>query len=200
MVLIIDNYDSFTYNLYQAVAELGYQAKVVLNDQISIDEIEKDRPEKIILSPGPGRPYETGICIPLVRAFYRVIPMLGVCLGHQCLGVAFGAKIGPAKHLVYGRTQPIYHEESILFEKVENPFPAARYHSLVLTRVPDELRLTARTRDGDIMAMEHRRYPLFGVQFHPESFMTECGTRILRNFLLCPESVPHRREAENVSI
>ncbi|NOZ04124.1 MAG: aminodeoxychorismate/anthranilate synthase component II [FCB group bacterium] len=200
MILIIDNYDSFTYNLYQAVAGLGYRVNVVCNDRISIAEIENDRPEKIIISPGPGRPDETGICIPLIRAVYRAIPILGVCLGHQCLGVAFGAKIGPAKRLIYGRTQPIHRKESVLFAGVENPFPAARYHSLVVTQVPVEFRLTAWSREGDIMAMEHRKYPLFGVQFHPESFMTECGTQMLRNFLACARRDFNYRKMENVAL
>jgi anthranilate synthase/aminodeoxychorismate synthase-like glutamine amidotransferase len=184
-VLIIDNFDSFVYNLYQYTGELG--AKVsVLRSNVSLNEIEKEKPGKIIISPGPGRPDEAGISIEAVKSFSKKIPILGVCLGHQAIGAAFGARIAGADKLLHGKTSMIEHDGKAIFKGVKNPFIATRYHSLVIskTQFPEEIQVTAKTTDdGTIMGVRHRELPLFGVQFHPESIFTSEGKKIIKNFL-----------------
>lgn len=187
MILVIDNYDSFTYNLVQYLGELGADLRVFRNDRISVDDVKKMRPEKILLSPGPGEPKDAGISEDLVKAVAGKIPILGVCLGHQSIGEAFGGKIVSAKNIMHGKTSLIYHCGKDIFKGVKNPFEATRYHSLVVDRktFPKSLVITARTHDKDreIMALKHRAYPIWGVQFHPESILTGEGKKILRNFL-----------------
>lgn len=183
MILIIDNYDSFTYNLFQQVEMLGKKAKVFQNDKINISDIKNLNPDKIIISPGPKRPESSGISTEVVQNYYSQIPILGVCLGHQCIGQHFGSKVVHAKHILHGKTSDIYHAENKLFEGIKNPFKAARYHSLILDKVPKDFNLTAWTDKNEIMAIQHDIYPLYGIQFHPESFMTESGNKIMNNFL-----------------
>ncbi len=183
MILIIDNYDSFTYNLYQQVESLGEKTKIFKHDEIKISEIEKLKPKKIIISPGPKRPENSGISMKVVQKFYTRIPILGVCLGHQCIGQLFGSKIVHAKNILHGKTSNIYHTENKLFERVQNPFTATRYHSLIVDKVPKDFTLTAWTKENEIMAMQHNKYPLYSVQFHPESFLTKEGSKIMKNFL-----------------
>jgi anthranilate synthase component 2 len=185
MLLLIDNYDSFTYNLFQYLSELGEEVRVVRNDKITLAEIETMRPERIVISPGPSTPLNAGISNDVIRHFGARLPILGVCLGHQCLGYSYGATVGPARTIMHGKASPIYHNNSGVFHGLPNPFPAIRYHSLMVARegLPDCLEITAWTEDGTIMGLRHRRYPVEGVQFHPESFMTQNGKDILRNFL-----------------
>ncbi len=183
MILIIDNYDSFTYNLQQQIETLGCTTKVFKNNQITIQEIEKLKPQKIVISPGPKRPEDSGISIETVQKFYTKTPILGVCLGHQCIGQIFSSKIIHAKEVVHGKVSEIYHTEDNLFKGLQNPFKAARYHSLVIDKVPENFTLTAWTKDQEIMAIHHNEYPLFGVQFHPESFLTDEGNKLMQNFL-----------------
>ncbi|PCI22626.1 MAG: anthranilate/aminodeoxychorismate synthase component II [SAR324 cluster bacterium] len=183
MILIIDNYDSFTYNLVQQIETLGEDVHVCLNDQCSLEQIERMAPEKIVLSPGPKTPREAGICLSVIHHFFESIPILGVCLGHQALGVAFGAEVCAAKTLSHGKTAQVTPHQSRLFKNMTAPFAAARYNSLSLTEVPSSFIGTAWDENQDIMAIEHQSLPLFGVQFHPESFMTECGNQIMSNFL-----------------
>ncbi len=183
MILLIDNYDSFTYNLFQLIESLGGAVKVFPHDGITLEEIRSLRPEGIVISPGPKTPSSTGICIPVIRTFHASVPILGICLGHQCIGTAFGAHVQAAKRLIHGRTTKIFHSNSKLLAGLPDPFYAARYHSLALNFVPSEFVKTAWDRLGDIMAMEHSEHPLFGIQFHPESFMTDHGAHIMRNFL-----------------
>lgn len=183
MILIIDNYDSFTYNLVQQIETLGKETKVYQNDKISIDQIKRLKPSKIVLSPGPKRPKDSGICPEVIREFYKTTPILGVCLGHEAIGEAFGSKIVHCKKIHHGKTSQIFHEEHGLFEGMENPFLAARYHSLMLDKVPENFKLTAWTREDEIMAVKHEKYPLFGIQFHPESFLTQEGNKLMHNFL-----------------
>ncbi len=183
MILIIDNYDSFTYNLYQQVERLGKKTKIFKHDQISIKEIEKLKPKKIIISPGPKKPRDSGISVKVVQKFYTKIPILGVCLGHQCIGQFFSSKVVHAKEILHGKTSKIYHNEDKLFKGLKNPFNAARYHSLVINKVPKEFVKTAWTKDNEIMAIHHEKYPVFGIQFHPESFLTEEGDKLMHNFL-----------------
>lgn len=183
MILIIDNYDSFTYNLYQQIRSLGAKTKVVKNDQISIPQIQKLRPSKIIISPGPGRPEEGGISNKVVQKFYSQIPILGVCLGHQCIGQIFGSKIIHAKETLHGKTSPIFHTEDKLFKGISNPFNAARYHSLAIDTLPRDFILTAWDKNNEIMGIQHKKHPLFGIQFHPESFLTPEGDKLIHNFL-----------------
>lgn len=183
MILIIDNYDSFTYNLYQQTESLGKSTLVVKNDEITLEKIAKLAPEKIIISPGPRRPEDSGISNAVVQKFYTQIPILGVCLGHECIGQIFGSRVVQAKRILHGKTSDIYHSNEKLFKGIKNPFKAARYHSLILDRVPENFKLTAWTKDKEIMAIKHKKYPLFGVQFHPESFLTEEGTKLMNNFL-----------------
>lgn len=185
MLLLIDNYDSFTYNLFQYLSELGEEVWVARNDKVSLHEIEKRSPQRIVISPGPGTPEQAGISIDVIRKFGNSIPILGVCLGHQCIGYAYGGTISPADKIMHGKSSLIYHNSSGLLSGLPNPFPAIRYHSLVVSdeRLPDCLEITAWTEDKTMMGMRHRRYPVEGVQFHPESFMTHVGKDILRNFL-----------------
>lgn len=185
MILIIDNYDSFTYNLYQAVAEVNPETMVVRNDQITLAEIQKLKPSGIILSPGPGYPDKAGICIEVVRQLGQIIPILGVCLGHQAIGMALGGVVGRAAHAIHGKQTLLFHNRSMLFNGIPLPFEAGRYHSLIVEKIslPTELKIDAEDAQGNIMAMSHREYPIFGVQFHPESILTPQGGYILKNFL-----------------
>ncbi|MCS6876626.1 MAG: aminodeoxychorismate/anthranilate synthase component II [Aquificaceae bacterium] len=184
-VLLIDNYDSFTYNLVQYLQILSADVAVRRNDQITLEEIQRTKPEAIVISPGPCTPKEAGISVDLIKRFYKEIPILGVCLGHQSIGYAFGASIVRAKNLMHGKTSQISHTGEGIFEGLKNPFTAVRYHSLVIDRstLPDCLKVTAWSDDGEIMGIQHRDYPLFGVQFHPESILSEEGMRLLENFL-----------------
>jgi anthranilate synthase/aminodeoxychorismate synthase-like glutamine amidotransferase len=185
MLLMIDNYDSFTYNLVQYLRELGAEVVVHRNDRIGIDEIRALRPEWIVLSPGPCSPAEAGICCDVIRAFGASIPLLGVCLGHQCIGAAYGGRIVRAHRLMHGKTSPIHHDGRGVFRGVPSPFEATRYHSLLVERasLPACLEITAETAEGEIMGLRHTTLPVWGVQFHPESIATEHGMNILQNFL-----------------
>ena len=185
MLLMIDNYDSFTYNLVQYFGELGEDVRVQRYDQISVSDIEVMRPDRIVISPGPCTPNEAGISVPVIEAFAGRIPLLGVCLGHQSIGQAFGGKIVHAKQLMHGKTSPIHHGDLGVFHGLPNPFIATRYHSLVIERVslPDCLEITAWTDDGEIMGVRHKTLTVEGVQFHPESILTEHGHALLKNFL-----------------
>lgn len=185
MILVIDNYDSFTYNLVQHLGELGAELKVVRNDQVSIDEIESMAPAKILLSPGPCDPDAAGITLDAIRHFAGRIPLLGVCLGHQAIGQAFGGQVVRAPYLMHGKTSQILHDGRSIFEGLENPFVATRYHSLIVERasIPPALEISATTSDGLVMGLRHREFFCEGVQFHPESIMTHAGKQLLRNFL-----------------
>ena len=186
MVLVLDNYDSFTYNLVQCLGELGAEVKVVRNDAVSTDEIARSRPSQIVISPGPGRPEHAGVTMEVIGRFAESIPILGVCLGHQAIGAAFGGSVVRAPAPVHGKTSMIEHDGRGVFSGVERPFAATRYHSLVVAEegFPTSLEVSARTVDGGIiMGLRHRMWPVHGVQFHPESILTGEGRRILRNFL-----------------
>ena len=185
MILMIDNYDSFTYNLVQYFNELGKSVKVFRNDKISLSKIKQLAPEKIVISPGPGRPEDAGISCEVIKAFAGKIGILGVCLGHQAIGFAYGGKIIGAKKLMHGKTSQIYHNKKTIFKGIPNPFEATRYHSLVIDKktFPSCLELTAWTKDSEIMGCKHKKYPLWGVQFHPESILTGSGKDILANFI-----------------
>lgn len=185
MILVIDNYDSFTYNIVQLLGELGAELHVVRNDQITLDEVRALNPERIVISPGPGTPDDGGISLDVIRALGAETPILGVCLGHQCIGQAYGGVVTRAGRLMHGKTSMIYHKGDHLFTGVPSPFEATRYHSLIVeeSSLPDCLMVTAFTDHGEIMALRHRLHPVYGVQFHPESILTAFGARILRNFL-----------------
>ncbi|MEW6687072.1 MAG: aminodeoxychorismate/anthranilate synthase component II [Candidatus Edwardsbacteria bacterium] len=185
MLLMIDNYDSFTYNLVQYLGEMGEDIKVFRNDKITIPEIERLRPERIVISPGPCTPKEAGISVELIRHFVGKIPILGVCLGHQSIGAAFGGDIIRAPRLMHGKTSLIYHDGKTIFEGLPNPFEATRYHSLVIKKetLPDCLEITACTDRDEIMGVRHKEFIIEGVQFHPESILTTVGKDLLRNFL-----------------
>ena len=185
MLLLIDNYDSFTYNLVQYLGELGHQSTVVRNDAIEVDEIEKMAPSGILISPGPCTPNEAGISIAAVERYSGILPILGVCLGHQSICQAFGGDILRADQVMHGKVSDIYHNGEELFDNIQNPFTATRYHSLIAHRksLPESLEITAWTSDGIIMGVKHKQHQVFGVQFHPESFLTDCGHDLLRNFL-----------------
>ena len=185
MLLMIDNYDSFTYNLVQYFGELGQDLKVYRNDKISIADIEAMQPGRIVISPGPCTPNEAGISLPLITRFAGKIPILGVCLGHQAIGAAFGGNVVRSGYLMHGKTSPIHHDGKGLFKGLPNPFEATRYHSLIVERstLPECLEITAWVEEGEIMGMQHKELPLWGVQFHPESILTVNGMDILRNFL-----------------
>jgi anthranilate synthase/aminodeoxychorismate synthase-like glutamine amidotransferase len=185
MILLIDNYDSFTYNLFHYLGELGVDVKVYLNDKITLDEIERLRPEKIVISPGPCTPKEAGISCDVIRRFGEKTPILGVCLGHQCIGAAFGGEIVRAPTIMHGKMSEILHDSKTIYRSLKNPFSAMRYHSLVINpdRLPAELTVSARTSDNVIMGVRHRSHPIEGVQFHPESILTEEGKRLLKNFV-----------------
>ncbi|MDP3142461.1 MAG: aminodeoxychorismate/anthranilate synthase component II [Candidatus Omnitrophota bacterium] len=185
MILMIDNYDSFTYNLVQYLGELGAHLKVFRNDKITIDQIKKLHPEKIMISPGPGRPTDAGISNQVIKELGDKTPILGVCLGHQCIGEVFGGKVVQAKRIMHGKISRIYHNKDILFKRVENPFEATRYHSLLVEKksLPKSLEVIAWTKEGEIMGLRHKQLPVWGVQFHPESILTKVGKQILKNFL-----------------
>lgn len=193
MILMIDNYDSFTYNLVQYLGELGAEVRVARNDQIGIDDIEAMAPERIMISPGPCTPNEAGVSLDVIRHFAGRLPILGVCLGHQSIGQAFGGKVVHAREIMHGKTSPIHHKESGVFAGLPNPFEATRYHSLVIEKesLPDCLEVTAWTQAADggideIMGVRHREYAIEGVQFHPESILTQHGHDLLKNFLQMP--------------
>ena len=185
MILLIDNYDSFTYNLYHYLGELGADVRVFRNNKITLDEIERLRPEKIVISPGPCTPKEAGISCDAIKRFGARMPILGVCLGHQSIGAAFGGAIIRAPSIMHGKLSEVSHDGQTIFRGLKNPFAAMRYHSLVIDpqRLPADLTVTARTSDGVIMGVRHKRFPIEGVQFHPESILTEEGKKLLKNFL-----------------
>jgi len=185
MILLLDNYDSFTYNLYQYLAELGGDIEVYRNDVITVDEIIKKEPSALVLSPGPGRPENAGIMNELVKNASGKMPILGVCLGHQAIAQVYGGKIGYAPTLMHGKTSEVGHDKSTLFKNIPSPFTATRYHSLVVEpkSLPQDFKVTAHTTDGVIMAIQHKKRPLYGLQFHPVSIMTNYGKAILKNFL-----------------
>jgi len=185
MVLVIDNYDSFTYNLVQYLGEMKVDLQVHRNDQITLDQIQELKPERILVSPGPCSPRESGLSNDIIRTFGTKLPLLGVCLGHQCIGHTFGADVIVNYRMMHGKTSPIKHNGRDLFAGMPNPFLATRYHSLVIKRetLPSFLEVTAETDEGEIMGIRHKEYPIFGVQFHPESILTEHGRDILQNFL-----------------
>ncbi len=185
MLLLIDNYDSFTYNLFQYLSELGEEVVVVRNDKASLEEIDRLKPQRLVISPGPSTPQRAGISNEVIQYFGPRLPVLGVCLGHQCIGYSYGGTIGQAKAIMHGKSSLIHHNGQGVFAGLPNPFSAIRYHSLVVQRdgLPDCLEVTAWTDDGTIMGLRHRHYPVEGVQFHPESFMTQAGKDLLRNFL-----------------
>jgi anthranilate synthase/aminodeoxychorismate synthase-like glutamine amidotransferase len=185
MLLVIDNYDSFTYNLVQYLGELGQQVRVVRNNEVAVDDIERMCPEYIVISPGPCTPNEAGISLDVIHRLAGKIPILGVCLGHQAIGQAFGGKVIRAKEVVHGKTSRVFHDDKGLFAGLPNPFEATRYHSLIVERssLPDCLEITAKTWDEEIMGLRHKTMPVEGVQFHPESFLTKVGKDLLRNFL-----------------
>ena len=185
MILVLDNYDSFTYNLVQYFGELGADLRVVRNDQITVAEIEKLAPERIVVSPGPCTPHEAGISNDVIKTFGGQLPILGVCLGHQCIGEVYGGEVVRADRLMHGKTSPILHSGRGVFQDLPSPFEATRYHSLIVKRdtLPDVLEITAETAEGEIMGLQHKTLPVHGVQFHPESILTTEGKRLLGNFL-----------------
>jgi anthranilate synthase/aminodeoxychorismate synthase-like glutamine amidotransferase len=196
MLLLIDNYDSFTYNLYQYLCELGEEVEVVRNDMVSLDEIAAWAPDRIVISPGPCTPNEAGISTDVVRRFGATVPLLGVCLGHQCIGVAYGATVDVAGEIMHGKTSLINHDGLGVFAGLKNPFQGIRYHSLTILpdTVPEVLKVTARTDNGIIMGVRHAKHPVEGIQFHPESIMTEQGHELMQNFLNVPVQ-PVQKEA-----
>ena len=186
MLLVIDNYDSFTYNLVQYLGELGVDMKIFRNDEITLPQIRALNPSRILISPGPCSPRESGLSNDIIKTFGPTVPTFGVCLGHQCMGHVFGGDVVRADRLMHGKTSPIHHNGRDLFEGMPNPFTATRYHSLLVKRdtLPDTLEITAETKpEGEIMGLRHKQFPIWGVQFHPESILTENGKRILVNFL-----------------
>lgn len=185
MILLIDNYDSFTYNLYQYLAELGAEISVVRNDKITLEEITEMDPDKIVISPGPGTPEKAGISNDVIKHFGPTTPTLGVCLGHQCVGYSYGGVVGNAGEIMHGKTSPVQHDGKGVFNGLPNPFNAVRYHSLAIFKedLPDDLEITAWTENGLIMGVRHKNHPVEGIQFHPESIMTENGKELLGNFL-----------------
>lgn len=184
MIAVIDNYDSFTYNLVQYLGELGAEVQVYRNDAVQVEELEALQPSHVVISPGPGEPIEAGISKDVVLHLGQRRPVLGVCLGHQCIGEAFGGQVVRAPRLMHGKTSPVYHYGDTLFRGVPSPFEATRYHSLIVAEpLPEELKATAFTKEGELMGLSHKVYPIFGVQFHPESILTAPGKTILKNFL-----------------
>ena len=185
MILVIDNYDSFTYNLVQYLGEMGQVIQVIRNDELDLKGIKKMKPRRIVISPGPGSPKDAGISNDVLRVLGPTLPILGVCLGHQCIGQTFGGKVIGATRLMHGKTSQIYHNSEGIFKGLDNPFIATRYHSLLVERksLPSCLKITAETKEKEIMGLEHRKFPVFGVQFHPESILTHQGKELLRNFL-----------------
>jgi len=184
MIAVIDNYDSFTYNLVQYLGELGAGVQVFRNDAVTVEALEALAPSHIVISPGPGDPSDAGVSNQVIRSLGPRIPLLGVCLGHQCIGEVFGGKVVRAARLMHGKVSPVYHYGDGLFVGIPSPFEATRYHSLIVTEpLPADLQVTAFTREGELMGLRHRYYPIFGVQFHPESILTVPGMQILRNFI-----------------
>ena len=185
MILMIDNYDSFTYNIVQYLGQLGVEVLVRRNDETSLEEIEDLKPEAIFLSPGPCSPKEAGITVDVIRHFHKTIPLMGICLGHQAIGYAFGGEVVRAERVMHGKTSPIINDGQTIFKGLPSPFTAGRYHSLIIEKssLPSCLAVSAETEDGEIMAVRHRDYPVEGVQFHPESILTPQGKRIIRNFM-----------------
>ena len=185
MLLLIDNYDSFTYNLYQFLCELGAEVQVARNDALTLGEIERAQPQAIVVSPGPCTPLEAGVSTEAIREFGDRVPILGVCLGHQCIGAAYGARVGPAGEIMHGKTSRIHHDGKGLFKGLPEPLEGIRYHSLAIQpdSIPEELVVTAKTDSGVIMGVRHTRLPVEGIQFHPESIMTQAGKLLLQNFL-----------------
>jgi anthranilate synthase/aminodeoxychorismate synthase-like glutamine amidotransferase len=184
MILVIDNYDSFTYNLVQYLGELGAELTVVRNDRMTLADVNRLAPSHIVISPGPGDPTDGGISNDVIREFHRSVPILGVCLGHQCIGHAFGGTVTRAPRLMHGKASSIYHDGRGLFENVSNPFEAGRYHSLIVREpLPEGFKVTAFTKEGEVMGLRHKQYPLEGVQFHPESVLTPFGKQMLANFI-----------------
>ncbi|MFZ1397282.1 MAG: aminodeoxychorismate/anthranilate synthase component II [Candidatus Promineifilaceae bacterium] len=184
MLVVIDNYDSFTYNLVQYLGELGQEIQVFRNDQVTLEEIRALNPDHIVISPGPGDPNDGGISLDVLREFGPTTPIFGVCLGHQCIGQAYGGQVVRAPRLMHGKVSKVYHNGSGLFSGVPSPFNATRYHSLIVEEpIPDDLEVTAFTSQGEVMGVRHKEFPTVGVQFHPESILTEHGKRILQNFL-----------------
>lgn len=194
MIFVLDNYDSFTYNLVQYLGMLGEETVVIRNDRIRVPEIRALHPDAILISPGPATPDEAGISIEVIRRLGATYPILGVCLGHQAIIQAYGGKVVPAERLMHGKTSPIYHDESGIYEGIPSPFTATRYHSLIGERksLPDSLTITAWTDQGEIMGVKHRQYPVVGVQYHPESILTTHGLRLLENF------IKEARQAERI--
>ena len=183
MIVVIDNYDSFTYNLVQYLGEMGEELRVFRNNRVTLEEIESLKSSHIVISPGPGIPSEAGISENVIERFHKSIPILGVCLGHQGIGEVFGGKVVRAPSLMHGKVSPIFHDGKTIFRGVAQEFPATRYHSLVVTDIPSCLEVSARTKDGIVMGLRHRDYPTEGIQFHPESIMTVVGKQLLSNFL-----------------
>jgi anthranilate synthase/aminodeoxychorismate synthase-like glutamine amidotransferase len=185
VILLIDNYDSFTYNLYHYLGELGATVKVFRNDKVTLEEIESMKPEKIVISPGPCTPKEAGISCKVILRFAKETPILGVCLGHQCIGAAFGGEVVRAPSIMHGKLSEVNHDSQTIFRSLKNPFRAMRYHSLVIDpeRLPAELVISAATSDNVIMGVRHKKFPVEGVQFHPESILTDEGKTLLKNFL-----------------
>ncbi len=186
MIVLVDNYDSFTYNLVQALAAMGADIRVFRNDAVTVEEVEAMRPDAVVISPGPCRPEQAGISVELARRMSGRLPLLGVCLGHQAIAVAFGGVVSSAREIRHGKTSEVRHDGSALYRGLPNPFPAGRYHSLAVMAdcLPKELMADAFSEDGEIMGMRHRQHPTFGVQFHPESVLTPSGKRLLGNFLM----------------
>ena len=198
MILMIDNYDSFTYNLVQYLGELGKHLEVYRNDKITVSQVRRMKPETIVISPGPGAPKGAGVSNDLIREFSGKIPILGVCLGHQCIGEVFGGRVVQATRIMHGKTSPIYHNRQTIFKGIPSPFEATRYHSLLVRwkELPSSLEVTAWTEDyeeKEIMGLRHRHHPVWGVQFHPESILTEPGKAILKNFLQIAQKEKGRR-------
>jgi len=193
---MIDNYDSFTYNLVQYLGFLGAEVIVKRNDEIELQEVKTIDPDAIVISPGPCTPKEAGISVPLIKSYYKDYPILGVCLGHQSIGYAFGGKIVNAKRLMHGKTSQIFHNGEGVFKNIPSPFTAVRYHSLAIDKgtLPQELKITAESDDGEIMGIQHMKYPVFGVQFHPESILSQYGMDVLKNFLEIAEGIKLARK------
>ena len=184
MIAVIDNYDSFTYNLVQYLGELGAEVQVWRNDEVTVEELKALAPTHIVISPGPGEPSDGGVSNDVIQAFHQTTPLLGVCLGHQCMAHVFGGEVVRAPRLMHGKVSPVYHTGDELFTGIPTPFQATRYHSLIVNEpLPPDFSLTAFTSEGEVMAMKHRNYPTYGVQFHPESILTEGGKQLLENFL-----------------
>lgn len=185
MILMIDNYDSFTFNIVQYLGQMGQDVRVYRNDKITLEEIDQLRPQAIFLSPGPCSPREAGITVAVVRHFYTKLPIMGICLGHQCIGFAFGGEVVRAERIMHGKTSMVHHDNKTIFTGLPNPFSAGRYHSLIVKRetLPDCLEISAETEEKEIMGFRHREYPVEGIQFHPESVLTPQGKRIIKNFL-----------------